>query len=254
MNIENIRIVSTKGAISASIHHPERETDRLAVLCPGFLDSKDYRHLVMLADRLCEEGFTVVRFDPIGVWESSEDISEYTMTQYLKDIRSVLEYMLERGTYRQVLLGGHSRGGQMSILYAARDARITHVLGIMPSYGPIEGVWREEWEHTGMCIESREVPGDENRKAEYHVPFSHVLDRDRYDLIEDLKNVHVPVLLFSGGQDDIVPSRIVNDIYDAANEPKCYVEIPEARHDYRFDTSVVTAVNDVILEQLKRYL
>jgi pimeloyl-ACP methyl ester carboxylesterase len=254
MNIENMRIPTTKGDVSASIHHPELETDRLAVLCPGFLDSKDYRHLVMLADRLCEEGFSVVRFDPIGVWESSGDISEYTMTQYLEDIRSVLEYMLGRGAYRQVLLGGHSRGGQMSILYAARDARITHVLGIMPSYGPIDGDRREEWERTGVCVSGRDVPGEESRKVEYRVPFSHVLDRDRYDVIEDLKKVHVPVLLFSGGQDDIVPSRIVEDIYDAANEPKCYVEIPGAWHDYRFDESVIQAVNDVILERLKPYL
>jgi alpha-beta hydrolase superfamily lysophospholipase len=254
MNIENMRIPSTKGELSASVHHPESENDRLAVLCPGFLDSKDYRHLVILADRLCEEGFTVVRFDPIGVWESLGDISEYTMTQYLEDIRSVLEYMLHPGTYRQVLLGGHSRGGQMSILYAARDARITHVLGIMPSYGPIDGDRREEWERTGVCVSGRDVPGDENGKIEYRVPFGHVLDRDRYDVIEDLKKVHVPVLLFSGGQDDIVPSRIVEDIYDAANEPKCYVEIPEARHDYRFDESVIRAVNDVILERLKLYL
>jgi alpha-beta hydrolase superfamily lysophospholipase len=89
---------------------------------------------------------------------------------------------------------------------------------------------------------------------DFHVPFGHVLDRDRYDVIEDLKKIHVPVLLFSGGQDDIVPSRIVEDIYDAANEPKCYVEIPEARHDYRFDESVIRTVNDAVLERLQLYL
>ena len=223
-------------------------------MCPGFLDSKDYRHLVALADRLSAVGFAVVRFDPIGVWESSGNISDYTMTQYLEDIRSVLEYMLRHGTYRQVLLGGHSRGGQMSILYAARDERITYVFGIMPSYGPITGARREKWEQADECVKIRDLPGDGNGKVEYHVPFSHVLDRDQYDVIEDLKKIHVPILLFSGGQDDIVLSQIVKDIHDAANEPKCYVEIPEARHDYRFDEPVVNKVNDVILERLKRYL
>ena len=122
--IVKTKINSSKGEISATIHYPESKTNRLAVLCPGYLDSKDYTHLVRLAEALCKEGYTTVRFDPTGTWESEGYISDYTTTQYLEDIKSVIDYMIKESEYNYVLLGGHSRGGQVSILYAARDSRV----------------------------------------------------------------------------------------------------------------------------------
>src|SRR3989338_4946250 len=105
--IVRTRIPSSKGKLSAVIHYPENESEMLAILCPGYLDSKDYQHLVGLAEVLNNIGYTVVRFEPAGTWESEGNISDYTTTQYLEDIKSVLEYMLHRKRYRHVLLGGH---------------------------------------------------------------------------------------------------------------------------------------------------
>jgi alpha-beta hydrolase superfamily lysophospholipase len=102
------QIPSPKGNIASAIHYPETETDKLAILCPGYLDTKDYAHLIGLANELCAKEFVVVRFDPIGTWESEGDISDYTITQYLEDIKHVLEYMLAQSSYKTVLLGGHS--------------------------------------------------------------------------------------------------------------------------------------------------
>src|SRR3989338_5134444 len=124
--MEKVTIKNSLGKnISAIVTSPETKTDRLAILCPGYLDSKDYAHLVELAKTLVTKGYTTVRFDPTGTWESEGDISDYTTTQYLVDIKSVLEYMLREHNFKHVLLGGHSRGGQVAILYAARDARIS---------------------------------------------------------------------------------------------------------------------------------
>ena len=160
MNILKKTIPSSKGNLAAVIHYPETKTERLAILCPGYLDSKDYDHLVRLAEVLTERGYTVVRFDPTGTWESEGSISEYLTSQYLNDIKNVLEYMLREGDYRYVLLGGHSRGGMVSILYAARDPRISLVLGIMPSSGrSMVGKRREDWQRSGFSISTRDVPG-----------------------------------------------------------------------------------------------
>ncbi|NCN99236.1 hypothetical protein GW923_03590 [Candidatus Pacearchaeota archaeon] len=48
-NMEEVKMGSPKGEIVETVHYSEEEVDRLAVLCPGFLDSKDYAHLVELA-------------------------------------------------------------------------------------------------------------------------------------------------------------------------------------------------------------
>ncbi|MFH1525693.1 MAG: alpha/beta hydrolase [Bacteroidota bacterium] len=250
MDTTKAKIPSTKGNLTIVIHYPKKKTDKLAILCPGYLDSKDYKHLVGLAEVLREQGYTVVRFEPTGTWESEGDISDYTTSQYLEDIKNVLEYMLSQAGYKQILLGGHSRGGQVSILYAARDSRISIVLGIMPSSGPIEGQQREEWERTGISISQRDLPDNKDKKIEFRVPFHHVLDKDQYDAVGDAKKIKAPIILIAGELDDLVRPDDVREIFDSANEPKKFLVIPGIGHDYRYNDNEVSMVNEKILEQV----
>ena len=251
MGITETKIPSTKGSLAAAIHYSENKTDKLAILCPGYLDSKDYKQLIGLAEVLNKQGYTIVRFEPTGTWESEGDISDYTTSQYLEDIKNVLEYMLSKANYKHILLGGHSRGGQVSILYAARDSRISVVLGIMPSSGPIQGQRREEWEKSGISVSQRDLPNDKDKKIEFRVPFNHVLDRDQYDAVGDAKKIKVPIILIAGELDDLVPPNEVREIFDNANEPKKFIVIPNIGHDYRHNDDEIKIVNNKILEQLK---
>ncbi len=248
--MKEIKIPNSEGkSIAAVIHYPEAKTERLSILCPGYLDSKDYEHLITLAEALVGRGYTVVRFNPIGTWTSDGDISEYNNTQYLKDIKSVLEYMLREGNYQHVLLGGHSRGGQVSILYAARDSRISLVVGIMPSSGPVTGQRREEWKRDGFSVSKRNIPG-KVETIEFKVPFSHVLDRDKYDVVEDVKKVHVTVIFIAGELDILVPPKDVKEIFDNANEPKKFILIKGIDHEYRHNPPEVQLVNEKIMKAL----
>lgn len=251
MSIIEIKIPSTKGNVSAAIHYPENKNGNLVIFCPGYLDSKDYRGLVGLSETLEKQGYTVVRFEPTGTWESEGDISDYTTSQYLEDIKNVLDYMLSQASYKQILLGGHSRGGQVSILYAARDSRISIVLGIMPSSGgPMERQRRKEWERQGVNISQRDLPDDKNKKKEFCVPFGHVLDQELYNAVVDVKKIKAPIILIAGELDDLVPPDDVKEIFDNANEPKKFFVIPNIGHNYRFNDSEVKIVNEKILEQL----
>ncbi len=250
MNIEKIKIPSTKGNLAIAIHNSEKPTDKLAILCPGYLDSKDYKHLVGLAEVLNGRDYTVIRFDPTGTWESDGDISDYTVTQYLDDIKSVLEYMLAKGDYNDILLGGHSRGGQLSILYSARDPKISTILGIMPSSGPITGKKRDDWDKLGVSISQRDLPDDRNKTKEFCVPFDHVLDRDQYDAVGDIKKIKSPVILIAGELDEVVEPEDVKELFENANEPKKFIIIPNIGHDYRLNDDEVKLVNEEILKQL----
>ncbi|MDP3015240.1 MAG: alpha/beta hydrolase [bacterium] len=229
MSITETKIPSTKGNLAAAIHYPENKTDKLAILCPGYLDSKNYKHLVGLAEVLREQEYTVVRFEPTGTWESEGDISDYTTSQYLEDIKNVLEYMLSQAGYKQILLSGHSRGGQVSI-----------VLGIMPSSGPIEGQRREEWEKNSISVSQRDLPDNKDKK----------LDRDQYDAVGDAKKIKAPIILIAGELDDLVRPDDVREIFDSANGPKKFLVIPGIGHDYRYNDNEVSMVNEKILEQL----
>ncbi len=247
-----IKIPSSKGKLSAVINYPKNETKNLAILCPGYLDSKDYKHLVGLAKVLSEEGYTVVRFEPTGTWESEGDISDYTTTQYLEDIKNVLEYMLSQTSYKHILLGGHSQGGQVSILYAARDKRISLVLAIMPSSKNIMASQRyKDWERKGVSISYRDLPDNKDKKKEFQVPFSHVGDREKYDVMGDVKRIKIPIIIVAGELDDICLPEHVKEIFDKANQPKKFVTISGIGHDYRHNSKEVELVNKEVLKLIK---
>ncbi|MDO8482794.1 MAG: alpha/beta fold hydrolase [bacterium] len=249
--MEKVKILNSKGQnIAAVVDQSKIKTEKLAILCPGFLDTKDYSHLVELAKTLAGLGYTAVRFDPTGTWESEGEIADYTTSQYLSDVKSVLEYMLRESGYKHILLGGHSRGGMVSILYAARDPRISVVVGIMPSSPyTFTGKRREEWEKSGVSANSRDVPNTD-KAIEFRVPFSHVTDREQYNVFEDVKKVRVPLILITGELDKVVLPEYVKMIFYNANEPKKFISIHGIGHDYRHHLSQVKMVNEEIMKNL----
>ena len=253
MQTEKIKILSSKGALAVIVHYSEKKTGKLAILCSGYLDSKDYKHLTGLAETLNKEGYTIARFDSTGVWESDGDISDYTTTQYLEDIKNVLEYMLHQANYNHVLIGGHSRGGQVAVLYAARDTRISLVLAIMPSSKLTTKIGKryKDWQKNGVSTSYRDLPDNKEKKREFHVPYSHAVDKDKYDVVEDVKKIKVPIIFLAGELDDVCPPKLVREIFDNANEPKKFALITGIGHNYRFNNNEIKLVNKKIIKLIR---
>lgn len=69
--------------------------------------------------------------------------------------------------------------------------------------------------------------------GQYHYPFLPVrrLLRDRFAAIDQIRRVRVPLLVIAGGNDRIVPIDHSRRLYDAANEPKTLLVIPNADHN-----------------------
>ena len=242
---------SSQKNLAAVVHHPETTTNRFAILCPGFLDTKDYNHLRMLADELTKHGYTAVRFDPTGTWESEGDDAEYLTSQYLRDIKSVLEFMLLRGDFSHILLGGHSRGGMVSFLYAAQDPRISVVVGIMPSFGPAVGKPREDWEVAGVITVKRDLPFDTMQTREFSLPFAHVLDRDQFDAFADVDKSSARKIFLAGEKDLSIPPERVQRLFDHASEPKTFILAEGIDHEYRHRPDDIRKVNALILGVLE---
>lgn len=256
--MKKVKILNSNNQnIAGVIHESKNKTGKLAILCPGFLDSKDYNGLLYLAETLSEHGYTSIRFDPTGSWESEGDISDYSMTQYLKDIRSVKEYMLKNGNYSYILLVGHSRGGRVSLLYATQDPDISIVIGIMPSATSIpRGLDKQQkndrWKEEGIQISTRDIPGSENKRKRFVVPYSFLEDSLKYNLLNEISQMHTPILLLAGELDTIIYPEEVKQIFDNANKPKEFIVIPGIGHDYRHNLDEVKKVNDIIIDYLNK--
>ena len=259
MHTESIKIPIKHGLyLAAVLHYPPNHSDltdnghsKLAVLTPGYLDSKDYDHLIMLADQLTKLGYVVVRFDPFGTWESSGTLSDYTVVQQLEDTRTVIDYMLSKQNYSGILLGGHSRGGFVSIIYAVNDPRITKVLAIMPPYQLMSTVDKnklQQWEKDGYRISTRDVPGQPFKK-EFKMPYANLLADKKFNVLEIVNKLTVPLILVAGGKDTVVDPLDVKKIFDKANEPKQMILL-DVEHGYRREKGIVNKVNEEIIKAL----
>ncbi|MFB6241108.1 MAG: alpha/beta hydrolase, partial [Gemmatimonadota bacterium] len=60
-------------------------------------------------------------------------------------------------------------------------------------------------------------------------------ERNRFDSEARIGRVDAPVLVVAGGRDEIVEAEEVRRLFEAAREPKRWVEVPRARHNDLLD-------------------
>jgi uncharacterized protein len=124
------------GDILIDVRAAGRRAPRPAVLViHGFKGFKDWGMFPPLAERLAQAGFSAVSFnlsgsgvDDAGDFTRPERFGHNTFSAELADIATVLDALAtgELGTAppKKIGLVGHSRGGGVAVLQAARDARI----------------------------------------------------------------------------------------------------------------------------------
>ena len=124
------------GEILIDIRAGGRSSGRPAVLVlHGFKGFKDWGMFPPLAQRLAQAGFTVVSpnlsgsgVDDAGDFSLPERFGHNTFTAELDDVSRVVDALIagQLGVPSPSTLGliGHSRGGGMAILHAARNPRV----------------------------------------------------------------------------------------------------------------------------------
>ena len=98
----------------------------------------------------------------------------------------------------------------------------------------------------GIVLESPFTSMVEMGKKHYPIfPVSFLL-KDRYESINKIKNIHIPVLVMHGKKDSIVPFEMGKKIYTSANSPKFYYfsEYDDHMIDY----------NKLLIEKLKSFI
>jgi pimeloyl-ACP methyl ester carboxylesterase len=105
--------------IAAIMSTPDGPTTRLALLCHGFLSSKNSVTNRTLTRLLNERGLATFRFDFFGQGDSDGPFEEITTTLALHQTETALDLVSARG-YDRIGLVGSSFGGLVAILTAAQ--------------------------------------------------------------------------------------------------------------------------------------
>ncbi len=81
-----------------------------------------------------------------------------------------------------------------------------------------------------------------------HIPYAKKLVKDNYDTVTALKQLQdVPVLVLHGKDDEIIPFRYGQAVFDAANEPKEFWVVEEGMHTDLSHYGAQEAINAFIL-------
>ena len=78
-------------------------------------------------------------------------------------------------------------------------------------------------------------------------------DIQGYDICEEVRKIHCPILIIHGSEDEVVPPENAVEIYENANEPKRLEMIEGGNHVFD-DPEHLERVVNLSLEWLKRYL
>lgn len=186
------------------------------VICHGFKGFKDWGFFPKLAERLATAGFTAVSFNMSGSGVSGGDSFDEPDRWFhqrpsadLADVATVVDWATAEGA-PWVGLVGHSRGGGLAILHAARDPRIRALV----TWNAVDHFLRwdpeqvEQWRRDGRI----EIV---NARTGQVLPMGRAaledIDAHGHDLLDvagAAARLRIPWLIVHGGADRTVPVAI----------------------------------------------
>jgi fermentation-respiration switch protein FrsA (DUF1100 family) len=95
-----------------------------------------------------------------------------------------------------------------------------------------------EYDASALILESPYTSVPDVGADRYPMVPVHWILRDKYESLKKIKDVHMPLLLMHGEDDDVVPTKFGRQLFAAANEPKQAEFVPGAGHNNVYNLHV----------------
>lgn len=171
--------------------------------------------------------------------------SEYYYRRvYLSCIRAV-DFLTTRTKWngKDLLTAGASQGGQLAIVTAALDSRVTGLIATHPAYCDVTGDlygraggWPRPFARAGAAREQMAGMADK------------VITTGYYDVVNFSRRIKVPGFYLWGFNDETCPPTSLYAAYNVITAPKKLRIMPELGHN--FNPAMGVAMNDWILRYL----
>ncbi|MFL5402160.1 MAG: alpha/beta hydrolase family protein [Gemmatimonadales bacterium] len=262
------------GDIFIDVRAGGRGTTRPAVVVlHGFKGFKDWGMFPRVAERLAQAGFTAVSLnvsgsgvDDAGDFSFPERFGHNTFTAELRDLGSTVDALMDGrlGVSPPSSLGlvGHSRGGGIAVLHAARDSRVR----AMVTWSAISVVERWPVEQRQAWRTAGQIDIQNTRTGQLLPLYTDVLDdieRNAADLDIQAaaRRIGVPWLIVHGTSDESVPFPEAERLAEAASRSDArLLPIPGgghtfgAMHPWRSSTPELDSVFDATLSWFSSHL
>jgi len=218
--------------VSAILTVPGRSTNRIVILCHGFLSGKNSSTNKTLTRMLTERGIATFRFDFFGHGDSDGPFEEITTTLAIHQTEAALDLVIARG-YGQIGLVGSSFGGLVGILTAAQRSDIACLALKCPVV--------DFAEELRLTLGSEELPRWQAMNTIPNIMGGPDRIPLRYDFYEDClrqiaygpaERITIPTLIVQGERDECVPLHQSRRLHDALGGQKRLVLLPNADHQF----------------------
>ena len=100
--------------------------------------------------------------------------------------------------------------------------------------------------YSGIILESPFTSMTDAAKHYYpYLPVSLLL-KDKYDSIEKIKNINIPILVMHGKKDKIIPFEMGKKIFESANQPKFFYSPDNDDHMMNYDENLLKAIKSFL--------
>ncbi len=233
--------------VSGILTTPPTPTDKIAVLCHGFLSGKNSTTNKVLTLLLVDQGISTFRFDFFGHGESPGPFEKFTVSLAIRQALAALDLVGSMG-HGRIGLVGSSFGGLVAILAAARCARPPSA-GLSGGASPDRGLaclalkcpvvdFPEEFHlelgEEGMAEWKRTdtIPDPSGGPNRLKLAYAFYEDAARNVAYQAANAVTVPTLIVHGEQDKLVPVHQSMRFCDALKIKKSLELLPGADHQF----------------------
>lgn len=208
----SISIKSGQSDLSATLHYPQGRKEGneqaripIIIICHGFIGSRigTNRLFVNAARVFSNHGYMVLRFDYEGCGESTGDYGATSLESLVEQTRYVLDYALDIDVIdpEHVILLGHSLGGAVVILTAAKDKRVKSLI----LWAPVAHPFKDIVTITGRHIYDEAISNGTSDYLGYSFTpsfFNSLLDNHPF---QEIVKFSGDILLIHGTSDEIIP-------------------------------------------------
>jgi pimeloyl-ACP methyl ester carboxylesterase len=239
--------------VAAILTIPDRGTDRISILCHGFLSSKTSSTNNALTRMLVSQDIATFRFDFFGQGESEGPFDRITVSLAVEQANRAVDLMRERG-YRHIGLMGSSFGGLVSILTASQRTDLACLALKCPVVDFAEEL-RLEFGDDGMAQwkATDTIPNIMGGSDRIKLHYAFYEDALRQIAYGPAQSITAPTIIVQGDEDEHVPLHQSRQLYDALWVTKHLELLPGADHQFTKGEDFKRMTN-VIAEWLAGYL
>lgn len=242
---QQLTIRSKELELAATLHVPFNITKKgkqqtsllpLIIICHGFVGNRIGvdRLFVKAARELSSSGFMVLRFDYGGCGESTGDYGAGGLDALIEQTRHVIDYGLQIDGVDpdRLILLGHSLGGAVSLLTAARDSRVKSLVLWSAVAHPFQDITRI----VGKKVYEESLQKGVADYLGYSFQPQFFNSLSRFHPFQEAKHFSGDVLLIHGTDDDVIPVEycfLYQKLFSLENHRRCEKEIIfHADHTY----------------------